>query len=77
MPRKRNVKTPCGIIVGLILLGSLTSCGIFPPSPKPQPCNCDEAEKALRAYTLKYFDALEDVGNLRQELKACQEKRGP
>jgi len=35
------------------------------------------AEKELRAYTLRYLDALEDVGNLRQELKACQERRGP
>lgn len=42
-------------------------------SPEPQPCNCDVAEKELRAYTLKYFDALEDAGNLRQQLKACQE----
>jgi hypothetical protein len=33
------------------------------------------AEKELRAYTLKLGDALEDVGNLRQQLKACQEKR--
>jgi pyruvate/oxaloacetate carboxyltransferase len=29
----------------------------------------------MRAYTLKYFDAIEDAGNLRQALKACQEKR--
>lgn len=28
----------------------------------------------MRHYTLQYFDALEDVGNLRQQLKACQEK---
>jgi hypothetical protein len=32
-------------------------------------------EKELRAYTLKYLDALEDKGNLRQQLKACNEKR--
>jgi len=55
----------------------LTSCGIFRPSPEPQPCDCGVAEKELRAYTLRYLDALEDVGNLRQELKACQERRGP
>jgi len=23
----------------------------------------------------QYFDAIEDVGNLRQQLKACQEKK--
>jgi hypothetical protein len=38
-------------------------------------CDCSATEKELRAYTLKYFDALEDTGNLRQQLKACQGKR--
>lgn len=40
-----------------------------------QPCDCGVAEKELRAYTLKYLDAQEDLGNLTQRLKACQEER--
>lgn len=42
---------------------------------KPKPaCECGTAEKELRLYMNAYFDALEDKGNLRQQLKACQEK---
>jgi len=33
------------------------------------------ATDALKRYTAKYLDALEDIGNLRQELKACHEAR--
>ena len=62
--------TIVGMICAVLLL-SLSACS---HSPEPQPCNCDVAEQELRAYTLKYFDALEDTGNLRQQLKACQEK---
>lgn len=51
----------------------LTSCGVF--QAKPEPCNCDRAEKEMRSYMGQYFDAIEDVGNLRQQLKACQEKK--
>ena len=29
----------------------------------------------MRSYMGQYFDAIEDVGNLRQQLKACQEKK--
>ena len=59
--------------IGLLWLMLLPGCGIFQPSPKP--CDCGQAEKEMRAYMLQYFDALEDVGNLRQQLKACQETR--
>lgn len=75
MPKKKNVGRPLMIIGSWILLGSLASCGILPTSPDPQPCDCGVAEKELRAYTLKYFDALEDSGMLRQQIKACEEKR--
>ena len=60
-------------MIGLLSLMLLTGCGIFQPSPKP--CDCSQAEKELRGYTLKYFNALEDVGNLRHQLKACEERR--
>lgn len=43
--------------------------------PDPLPCDCGVAEKEMRKYMLQYFDALEDVGTLRQELKACSERR--
>lgn len=58
----------------ILLLSSvlLTSCTLFQKSPEP--CHCSVAEQELRAYTLKYFDALEDAGNLRQALKACDER---
>ncbi len=58
--------------IGLLSLLLLSGCGIFRQSPKP--CDCGEAEKELRVYTERYFDALEDKGNLRQQLKACQER---
>ena len=49
---------------------SLSGC-----ATKPEPCNCPFAEEELTRYTGKYLDVLEDVGNLRQQLKACQEKK--
>jgi hypothetical protein len=61
------------IIAGLISSALLMSCTGL--QPKPEPCNCDVAEKELRAYMLHYLDAIEDVGNLGQQLKACQERR--
>lgn len=59
----------------LLLLLPLSGCGIFQPNPDPLPCDCGQAEKEMRAYMLKYFDALEDVGNLNQRVKACEERR--
>ena len=61
------------ITIGGLSLMLLPGCGIFQPSPEP--CDCGVAEKELRAYTLKYLDALEDTGNLRHQLKACEERR--
>lgn len=41
----------------------------------PPKYDCGEAEMALRGYAYEYNRCLEDKGNLRQQLKACQEKR--
>lgn len=57
-------------MICVVLLLSMIGC-----LSNPKPCDCGEAEKELRSYMLKYFDALEDGGNLRQQLKACQESR--
>ena len=59
--------------ISLLLLLLLNGCGLWRPSPKP--CDCSVAEKETRAYALKYFDALEDLGNTAHALKACQERR--
>ena len=65
MPLLITTLTLCGLL--------LTSCGILAQSPKP--CDCGQADKEMRAYMLKYFDALEDAGNLKHQLKACEERR--
>lgn len=59
----------------LICAVSLTSWSGCQTKPKPEPCNCQFAEEEMTRYTNKYLNALEDVGNLRQQLKACQEKK--
>lgn len=53
--------------VGLLL--SWSGC-----QHKPEPYT-GQVEADLTAYTEKYLAALEDIGNLRQQLKACQESR--
>lgn len=40
--------------------------------PNPRFTDCSEAEAELRYYTEQYFSALEDLGNLRQELRAAR-----
>ncbi len=40
-----------------------------------EPYDCGEAEVALRGYAYEYHRCLEDKGNLRHQLKACQERR--
>lgn len=57
----------------MICAGSLTSCGAF--QTKPEPCQCGKAVEELTTYTLMLHDCLEDKGNLRQQLKAAQEKQ--
>lgn len=59
--------------IGLMICAvSLTSCSAWPTKPKP--CECGQAVDEMTRYTLLYHDALEDKGNLRQQLKACQER---
>lgn len=58
------------IIVGLTCVASLvSSCTL---APNPRITDCSEAEAELRYYTEQYFSALEDLGNLRQELRAAR-----
>ena len=59
-----------GLLISSVLL---TSCGVF--QAKPEPCDCGKGFDILKGETDKGLDALQDVGNLRQQLKACQEKR--
>lgn len=64
--------------LGMIFLLSLmlsSGCAWLVPSPDPLPCDCGVAEKEMRKYMLQYFDAMEDVGNLNQRIKACEERR--
>ncbi len=41
----------------------------------PKPCDCGQQTRLLKQYTESYVHALEDVGNLNQQLKACREER--
>ena len=64
---------PYWTIALMICAVSLTSCSAF--QTKPEPCNCGKAVEELTRYTLLLHEALEDKGNLRQSLKACEERR--
>lgn len=57
-------------IVGLMCVAFLVSSCTSVPNPRY--VDCSEAEVELRYYTERYFSALEDIGNLRQELKAAR-----
>lgn len=71
---------PCGAkqrrlwlrTIGLSIAGLSLSLSACQTSPKP--CDCGEAENELRDFTQQYHYALEDIGNLQQQLKACQER---
>lgn len=56
------------LLVGLTLLSGCAS----PPAP---PCPCAEMAEELDMTSDILANALRDKGNLRQQLKACQEKR--
>lgn len=59
-----------GICLGIAWLSmSFAAC------QTPHSYDCGEAEMALRGYAYEYNRCLEDKGNLRQSLKACQERR--
>ena len=57
--------------LSLLVAGFLFITGC---ASKPEPCACGQAEQELRYYTEQYHYCLEDVGNLRHQLKAYQEK---
>ena len=58
-------------LIGLIAL-SLSACAT---PPIPPPCACQQAIDNLESQSKALHLALKDKGNLRQQLKACQEKR--
>lgn len=55
-------------MIGLMLCSACTT------TPVP-PCPCEQAIEELSGLTEQYHRALRDKGVLRQQLKACQEKR--
>lgn len=61
------------ITIGLSCVGLLMSLSACQTPPKP--CDCGQAVEELTRYTIMLHDAMEDRGNLRQQLKACQEAR--
>jgi hypothetical protein len=56
-----------GGMICVALLLSLSGC-----QTKVEPCDCDRAKAELETYTMKYFDAVQDRGMLREQLSACQ-----
>lgn len=58
-------------ILGLIALLSLTLSGC-PTLPE---INCGARDALLTEYATRYHQCLEDKGNLRHQLKACEERR--
>lgn len=54
----------------LLWLLSLSAC-----QTSPRPCDCGEATKLLTQYTHEYHQCLEDKVQLRQQLKAMQERK--
>lgn len=60
-------------MIGLSIAG-LSLCLSACQTP-PKPCDCGVAEQELRYYTEQYHEALEDIGNLRQQLKAAEERK--
>ena len=66
-------KTLARMLIGIGCISWLTSCGLL--APKPEPCNCSRAETELRALAVQLGEARMNEGALRQDLKACNEKR--
>jgi hypothetical protein len=54
----------------VFILAVLASC-----QSSPEPISCSAWEQYLERQAVKYHACLEDKGNLRQQLKACQERR--
>ncbi len=67
---KRTVAKGACLIHGVLLTVLLAAC-----QSQPKPCDCGLANAELMQYSQKYFHELAENGNLRQSLKACQEKK--
>lgn len=70
LDKKPSVWRRCALMIGIGCVSVWTSCA---GSPTPPKCDCGRWEQELTYYTERYFEALEDIGNLRQQLKACHE----
>ncbi len=61
------------------MIGPLSACiwlSLSGCQTPPEPCLCgNDADEALHFYSKKLAQALEDKGNLRQQLKACEQRR--
>jgi len=59
----------------LLCAASLASCGIWKTNPRPVCLECAQVEADLKTYTEGYLSCLENLGNLKQQLKAERERR--
>lgn len=58
-----------GMLCGIMLM-SLFGC-----QTKPEPCDSSAAVEEMTRFTKGYFHCIADNGNLRQDLKACNERK--
>lgn len=66
-------KTLARMLIGIGCISLQMSCGLL--APKPEPCNCSRAETELRALAVQLGEARMNEGALRQDLKACEQKK--
>ena len=59
--------------IGLLLILSLTSCHGSPI--KTEQCDGLAIEKEARYYATRYAESLEQIGNLKQRLHACEVRK--
>lgn len=59
----------------LLCAASFVSCGIWKTKPEPVCLDCAQVEADLKQYTDDYLACLENLGNLKQALKAERERR--
>ncbi len=68
---RRDKRWSAGICLSIAVW--LTSSGCSQTLPKP--CDCGAEAALYKNETRQYLQCLEDKGNLRQQLKAMQQKR--
>ena len=69
--RRRYMRWNVGISWSIaVCLLSLSAC-----QTPPRVCDCGEETALYKAETKQYLQCLEDKGNLRQQLKAMQERK--